>query len=100
MNIVNFPLIIERKKDLKPLNGWATLTNTLAKLKDQDVLIGKGGGMDGVTYCFEICDPLNYRFYTYFTPEITQHSNSTSKKVAQILQKVEDEFSFKRLYID
>jgi len=63
-------------------------------------LDGKGGGIDGVTYCFEASDKVNYRFFSHETPEASEKSDATAKKVADFLKEMEHEFSFKRLYIE
>lgn len=80
-----------------PASGWPVMLNSLFALGIK-TLPGNSTGADGVIYSVEVATPKNYRFYTYWSPEIMAKNDPGSKNMAAILAMLEKEFAFHRLY--
>jgi hypothetical protein len=97
------PILKERINKI-PTSGWSSFINKLVELNvtqlpDQSKVSGYKDilGADGVTYNVEVATMSQYRFYSYWQPNIYKGKYKEAKNIDQILELIEKELSFKRL---
>jgi hypothetical protein len=82
-----------------PKMGWEIFIKELFALGITTLPDGPGGGEDGIGYDIEVATRNTYRFYSYWSPEITEHKDPGSKKMVSIIHLLEQAFQFKRKQI-
>lgn len=86
----------------KPKSGWETLTKKLfdfniLTLPDYHTIPEYDQVADGDAVIVEVSSKKRYKIYSYQEPHMFQDKHWQARNMEQILELIEDEFSFKRL---
>lgn len=96
--------ILKEKISKLPALGWSSFIKELIefnimKLPDQSKVAGYKDilGADGVNYSIEVATKEEYRFYSYWQPDVYKTEFKEAMSMALILEFLEKELSFKKL---
>lgn len=96
-NLTEFKVTLVNEEEIRPLHGWNNLIKKFSEygLNGLENSCKDERGIDGTDYCFEIATRKNYRYFSFWSPEL---SNCKEKNnILGIIQTIEKEFGFKRL---
>lgn len=89
-------ILSKKVKQVTPKSGWANFSRKLLDLEvltlpHQNDVKGYSGGFDGRTYNVEVATKNQYRFYGYWEPQEYRNKFWQAKKMAAILNLLEQE---------
>lgn len=89
-------ILSKKLRAVVPISGWPTFSKKLLHLQivtlpTQDDVEGYSAGSEGRTYSVELATKDQYRFYSYWEPQVYQDKFWQAKNMSEILKLIETE---------